>query len=553
MIEFLKITSMAIFDELEIEFTPGLNCITGETGAGKSLLLDALTLLMGARAGRELIRPNTDRMTIEALFNVSGKETVLRREVHQSGSSRCFIDGRLVTASALAEASSGLIHIYGQHEYQDLLSPKQHMRILEELSGLSRDGIGAAYQEYEAARLHLFQLEKDIESFRNERANLEYSLQEMNAFSLEEGLESNLEQELEIARAAAELKESALTAQEIIYSGMPSMTDLAAEARNHISRMVHHDQGLEKLLASMDSLIVQIEDAHLLLREKIGHYEHDPERISALEEQLNALRELMRKHRLDEAGLIRLKDDLKYKLSMLEDSGQNTSAARSRLDAALQEYRSRLSAFLNKRMVSGKTICKRINRDLKDLGMPSADFSVQQLEDGQLDKFLLDREGTAASPATVLKGEFLISTNRGHASLPLAKIASGGELSRIMLAIKVQQKTHVDCTLIFDEIDSGISGQTAIAIASKLKDLSAHAQAIVVTHLHQVASVADTHFVITKSMTGSVTTSSLRKLESKDRVHELARMMGGDSPSSTVLEHARELIQEQGKTNTEMH
>jgi DNA repair protein RecN (Recombination protein N) len=548
MIEFLKITSMAIFDELEIEFTPGLNCITGETGAGKSLLLDALTLLMGARAGRELIRPNSGRMTIEALFNMSGKEKVLRREVYPSGSGRCFIDGRLVTASALAEASSDMIHIYGQHEYQDLLSPKQHMRILEELSGLSRDKISSAYKEYENARSHLLQLERNIESFRNERDNLEFSLQELNALPLEEGLESRLVQELEIARAAAELRESAMAAQEIIYSGTPSMTDLAAEARNHISRMVHHDPGMAPLLASMDNLIVQIEDAHLHLRSRSGQYEHDPERISALEEQLNTLREVMRKHRLDEAGLLRLKDELMHKLTLLEDSGQNTSAARNRLDEAFQDYRSLLDGFLKRRMESGKAICKQINRDLKDLGMPSADFALQQLEDGHLDEVLLDQHGIAASPAVILKGEFLISTNRGHVPLPLAKIASGGELSRIMLAIKVQQRTHADSTLIFDEIDSGISGQTAIAIASKLKDLSSHAQAIVVTHLHQVASAADTHFVITKSTGGSVTSSSLKKLESKDRVCELARMMGGDAPSSVVLKHARELIREQEKS-----
>lgn len=548
MIEFLKINSMAIFDEIEIEFTSGLNCITGETGAGKSLLLDALTLLMGARAGRELIRPGSDRMTIEALFNVSGSETVLRREVHPSGSSRCFIDGKLVTASALAEASAGMIHIYGQHEYQDLLSPKQHMRILEELSGLSRDKAAAAYGKYEAARLHLLQLEQDMESLRNERDHLEFSLQELNALPLEAGLENRLVQELEIARAAAELKDSAMAAQEIIYSGAPSMTDLAAEARNHVGRMAHHDPGMETLLAAMNSLVVQLEDAHLLLRERIGQYEHDPEKITSAEEQLNTLREIMRKHRLDETGLLMLREELARKLALLEDGGENTSSARAGLDDALQEYRSLLDAFLKKRMNSGRSICKRINRDLRDLGMPSADFTLQQLEGANLDKALFERDRTAVSPASILKGEFLISTNRGHAPLPLAKIASGGELSRIMLAIKVQQKAHADSTLIFDEIDSGISGQTAIAIASKLKELSGQAQAIVVTHLHQVASVADTHFVITKSMTGNVTSSSLKKLESKDRVLELARMMGGDSPSSTVLEHARELVRTQGKT-----
>ncbi|MDT8273982.1 MAG: AAA family ATPase, partial [Desulfomonilia bacterium] len=192
MIEFLKISSMAIFDEIEIEFSHGLNCITGETGAGKSLLLDALTLLMGARSSKELIRPQSEKTTIEALFSVAGKEMVLRRELYPSGMNRCYIDGRLATVANLAEVSSGLIHIYGQHEYQDLLHPRQHARILDELAGLTREEEERAFTSSVSARESLRRLEDQIEKLNRERHDLENSIQELDAVFLEEGLEEKL-------------------------------------------------------------------------------------------------------------------------------------------------------------------------------------------------------------------------------------------------------------------------------------------------------------------------------------------------------------------------
>ncbi len=553
MIEFLKISSMAIFDELEIEFTPGLNCITGETGVGKSLVLDALTLLMGARAGRELIRPLSDKTTIEALFTVSGKEVVLRRELYPSGSNRCYIDGKLVTASHLAAVSSDLIHIYGQHEYQDLLSPKQHMRILEELSRILRDEVYKTYDVYTEARACLLDLENKIESLRREREYLEYNLQELEAIHIEEGLEERLAHDLEASHAAEELKRSALAAQEIIYSGSPSMTDLASGVRQHFSRLASHDRSMEPLLGLMDSIVAQIEEAHLALRQRISTYEHDPERIEVLEEQLNAVRELKRKHHLDENGLLKLHKDIQAELAMLEDSEQNTAITRNKVEEALQVYKSNVRDFLKKRKKYAQELCRRINKDLEDLGMSGTGFTVQQLDPGRLDEMLLDAKGAAVSPSTLLRGEFLISTNVGQNILPLVKVASGGELSRIMLAIKVQQKALTDATLVFDEIDSGISGQTAIAIAGKLKELSSHAQSIVVTHLHQVASLADTHFVISKTVSGKTTYSTLQRVRSMDRVMELARMMGGDTPSMTVIEHAKELVQAHEGSSTIEH
>jgi DNA repair protein RecN (Recombination protein N) len=542
MIDFLKISSMAIFDEIEIDFTSGLNCITGETGAGKSLILDALTLLMGARAGREMIRPGSEKTIVEALFTVSGREMVLRRELYPTGSSRCYIDGKLTTSAGLVEVSSGLIHIYGQHEYQDLLNPRQHMKILEDYAGISRDKVEASYKEYTKAEEAYKELEHLIDSFMQEKEYLEHCLKELTAESIEEGLEERLTQELQTARNASELKQTALAAQELIYTGTPSITDLTAEARQQIIRIVAHDTSMENLVHSMDEIMAQLEDMHVELRGRIDAYEYDPQRIEDLEEQLNTLREIKRKHHTDETGLIRLTGEMQQKLSMLDDSGNNTSIAKRMVDETRSRYQETTKTFLEKRWRAAKSLSKRINADLEDLGMPGTDFRVSQLMPDDVDKAFLDAGGRVVSPNTLLKSDFLISTNVGQNILPLAKVASGGELSRIMLAIKVSQKASSEATLIFDEIDAGISGQTAIAIAHKLKELSGHAQAIVVTHLHQVASVADSHFVITKTVKDRTTSSALQKVRSTDRVMELARMMGGDSPSLSVIELAKELV-----------
>jgi DNA repair protein RecN (Recombination protein N) len=542
MIDFLKISSMAIFDEIEIDFTSGLNCITGETGAGKSLILDALTMLMGARAGREMIRPGREKAVVEALFTVSDREMVLRRELYPTGGSRCYIDGKLTTSSGLVEVSSGLIHIYGQHDYQDLLNPRQQMRILEDYAGISRENVEESYKEYTQAEEAYKELVQLIDSFMQEKEYLEHCLKELTSTNIHEGLEERLTQEVQTARKSSDLKQASLAAQELIYTGTPSITDLTAEARQQIHRIVVDDPSMDNLMHTMDEIMAQLEDMHGELRGRIDAYEYDPQHIEELEERLNSLREIKRKHRTDEAGLIRLTGDIQQKLSMLNESGNNTSSAQKKVDETRIRYHETAKTFLEKRLRAAKSLCKRINADLEDLGMPGTDFRVSQLSPDDVDKAFLNGEGKVVSPAVLLKGDFLISTNVGQNILPLTKIASGGELSRIMLAIKVSQKTSSEATMIFDEIDAGISGQTAIAIADKLKELSGHAQTIVVTHLHQVASAADSHFVITKTVKAKSTSSALQKVRSADRVKELARMMGGDSPSLSVIEHAKELV-----------
>jgi DNA repair protein RecN (Recombination protein N) len=542
MIRLLKISSLAVFDEVEMEFGNSLNCITGETGAGKSLILNALTLLMGARAGRDIVRPGGDRCVVEALFEADGGETVLRREVHASGLNRCYADGRLATVSQLAQAASRLVHIYGQHDYQDLLSPRQHMAILEDFSGLSRLGVESSYAAYSEALERLNGLEERIRALSGERDYMEHCLQELKSACIAEGAERGLEAELQVARRAAALKETALALQDIVYTGSPSLVDMASRANQMIHRMSRDDPALIGLEGRMEELGAALEDVYSTLCRRIESYEADPARVEDIALRLDRIRTLMRKHGTDEAGLIALEREYGEKLALLEDPVHDLDAARLAVEKALEGYASKLHAFLEARNRAAQVFCKAVTEDLEGLGMPGCTISIDQARPSDIEALPADGHSPAASPASLLKGEFLISTNVGQNLQPLAKTASGGELSRIMLAIKSRQNASTDATLIFDEIDAGIGGQTAFAIASKLREIASRAQTVVVTHLHQVASLADTHFVITKTTRAGRTSSRLKRLAGRDRIMELARMMGGDRPSPSVIEHARELV-----------
>lgn len=542
MIEFLKISSMAIFDEVEIAFGQGLNCITGETGAGKSLVLGALMLLMGSKASQDLVRPGAQKTSIEALFTISGKEMVIRREIYPTGSSRCYIDGKLATAAGLADISSNLITIYGQHEYQDLLNPAQQMSILENLAQLHRDQVNNAYDFLSEAVKFQQNLQSKIEQYRKGREDLLFALRELQSMDITPGLEDELTAELSVARGAADLKHCTHLAEEILYSGTSSVVELLGQTRDYMSKACSMDRGIEPLVQSLDDISACIEDISLSLREKAAAYEYDPETIELLEEKLHTIQDLKRKHRTDEQGLLALKQEIQSRLALTEDSHQAILQAEEAVSGAAREYLDLLRGFLEKRSSFSRSFCERINQDLHDLGMPGTEFKIVQADAESLGDLLFDAKGFPVSPGTLLKGEFLISTNVGHKPLPLGRIASGGELSRIMLAIKVQQKAAQEGTLLFDEIDSGISGQTAFMIAQRLKELSLHAQSIVVTHLHQVASVADSHYVIMKNADDGRTISTIHEVTSMDRALELARMMGGKAPSPAVIRHAKELI-----------
>lgn len=541
MIDLLKVSSIAIIDTVEIEFGKGLNCITGETGAGKSLIVDALKLLMGAKASSDIVRPGRQKAVIEALFALPDKEIVLKREIYSSGKSRCYINGELTTTTKLSDISQTLIHIYGQHQYQDLLHPSQQISILEEMADIQRDKILDVYNDLLVAKEKLSNTQKMIEAAKLEKQDLEYSLKELRSARISKREEEKIIRELDIGHMSANLRQDALIALDTLYSGSPCLMDLAGQVRRLFTGMANIDPDIKNVIPSINSIIAQIEELNYSLKDRIKRYEFAPERIQELESRLQTIGELKRKYNTDETGLLDIIEKLEKRLSMVEDEEYLIEDARNEFQKALGVYIKGVKSFLAKRKTFGKRLCTLINHDLAKLGMAGTKFSIQQSDESAFDKSGIDCDIDDISPNKALKGGFVISTNVGQDMLPLARVASGGELSRIMLALKCHQRKTQDTTIVFDEIDSGISGEAAIMMANRLKELSGGAQTIVVTHLHSLASLANTHLVISKDVVGDATTSHINMVTGNERVMELARMMGGVNPSDTVIAHAKEL------------
>ncbi len=542
MIELLKISSMAIFDEVAIEFSPGLNCITGETGAGKSLVIGALTLLMGARANPGILSPGSPKCVIEALFsNGIDGETVIRREITSSGRNRCFINGDLVTVNQLGAKTAELIHIYGQHQYQDLLNPREHMRILEETADIERREVEEKFELFRQAAIDCRHAEQEVNQNISELENLRFSVEELELAAIEPDLESRIEQELEIARRAAELKNGTMNAIQYVYAENGSIVDQAAQAEGILRKLIEADNGLDEGMHLIETIQASAEELYLLLRNRHESYDFDQAWIDEQEERLQTIRALKRKYATDEDGLVRLLEATRQKLEIADDSSAHLGRYRQRLAAACSDYKTVLHDFILRRSAAGDIMAEKINRDLHDLGMQGTKLGIRQIAAGDIEK-IVPEDPEQASPTKMLGGEFMISTNVGHDMQPLSQIASGGELSRIMLAIKTQQNENRSATMIFDEIDAGISGQTANMVACRLKDLTSKSQTIVVTHLHQVAALADSHLYVAKAVENNQTVSRVRIIDQDDRVSELARMMGGSEPTPAVLDHARELL-----------
>jgi len=542
MIDLIRIRSMAIFDEAEIEFGPGLNCITGETGAGKSLIIGALTLLMGAKASKDLVRPGSDKAVIEAILSRHDREFLLRRDIQASGRSRCFINGELATLEQLGRLSSGIINIYGQHQYQDLLNPQQQMSMLEEMAGIDRSEVLSSYEEFVSATKKLYELSDRIEKTRQDKEDLEYRVAELRQASVNEGEEKEILGELDVSRAARSLKEKALMALDMLYSGSHSIIDLSGQVSDIVEEISGMDNALRPVADRLKSLMAEMEDLAYNLRQRSEAYEFDPSRIGELEDRLQLIRDLKRKYNTDEAGLKDILSDLEFRLSSLEESGWLLEEAMQKKKDALEVYHAKLKDLLSRRREYAKELSGLVNTDLESLGMRGARFSISQMGIEDLEDLLREPDMETLAPSRVLRGRFMVSTNIGQPMLDLSRTASGGELSRIMLALKIHQRSLSGGTMVFDEVDSGIGGETAFQLSKRLKEISGHAQTIVVTHLHQVAARADNHYLVTKAVTGNTTLAGIMMLDERQRVMEIARMMGGSNPSPKVIEHARELL-----------
>lgn len=558
MLAELHVTNFALIDHLDLTFGAGLNILTGETGAGKSIIIDALGLALGERAGSDLIRTGSARAMVEAVFDLSNAPTEVRRRLTEAGldteddsdmlfvtrelaraggKSQCRLNGRLMPVSVLKEIAEGLVDVHGQHEHQSLLSADRHVDILDDWGGKEAVALrGEVAALYGSANLLKREREK-LQTDARERARtldlLRFQQEEILAAQLKAGEEGDLTSN-RTRLANSEKLSAAATESYDILSGGERGTGGALDALNAALVSVEHAAALdEKLSPVADALrnaVAYAEDAGHDLRVYQEAVEFNPERLEELEARLDLLRTLKRKYGETVDDIIAYGAELTSKLEVLENSEareEQLTAAISNADAALIKAAARLT---NLRRGISRDFSTGIARELADLGMAATKFEVS-----------IEPQNVASKGAD--RVEFLLSPNPGEPLRPLAKIASGGEMSRIMLALKsVLAKTGGIPTMIFDEIDVGVGGRTAQTIGDKLVALAGDSQVLCITHLPQIASRTGAHFFIEKRVQEGRTVVSVVPLDAEGRIDEIARMLGGSRRSEAVVQHAREML-----------
>jgi DNA repair protein RecN (Recombination protein N) len=550
MLRELLISNLAIIDKLHVEFHDGLNILTGETGAGKSIIIDAVNLILGGRASSELIRSGAEEASVEAIFDVAGVaalkgkleaagigcdgELLVRRTVSRGGKNRCFISGSLATTAILSDIARSLINISGQHESQVLLKPEQHLRLLDGFSGTLeiRNDFAARFEEYQRAKGELEALEQGEREAARRIDLLSFQSSEIAQAKLKPGEEEELAEERMRLAHGEKLLTATQEAFDALYGGDAALLGRLRRVISAVAEAGSIDHLLAPVAESLEGAYAQLEDASLTLRDYGADVEADPGRLEQLEDRLDAVNRLKRKYGEDIAEILAYREKVDAELAALTGRDETRQELTGRI-AQLKEELAALGAELTRGRLEGAARLKAgMERELSELAMPHAVFETSFEAAHEPKSYGYER------------GEFMFSPNPGEPPKPLGKIASGGELSRLMLALKQLHPESEVPTLIFDEVDTGISGATSALIGVKLKKVASSQQVLAITHLPQVAAFADLHLRVEKSVQEGRTATTVERLDGERRVAEVARMLSGARVTQKTLEHARELIQE---------
>jgi DNA repair protein RecN (Recombination protein N) len=573
MLRELRIKNLAIIDDVTVEFEKGLNVLTGETGAGKSIIIGALCLALGERASSELIRSGEKEAVIEAFFDVPPKllnhsarqllrnigidieeGIIMKRVLSAQSKSRAYMNDSMVSIQTLSEIRRGIIDVHGQYEHQSLLLPDSQLDLLDIFAGLlpERREVTALYESYTALKQQIEELlEKEKE--REQRLDvLRFQINEIESADLKTGEEEKLTEEAKILGSAHRLTELASHAYDSLYSSETAcITNLSGilEALKEISDI--DPQGNDAVKNVEDALPL-LEEAGYFLRDYKGSLNFDPRRLEEIQERLELIKGFKRKYGSNIKEILDYKEKAVRELDGLQHSEERLSTLKNELQDIKKTLAEKSQLLSKKRKTVSKKIEQQVITELSELSMPHTKFSIQITQETGDDTAdlptacLPDRQGQAGGFKVNSKGidsvEYLISPNIGEELKPLSKIASGGELSRVMLALKgILAKGDRIPVLVFDEIDAGIGGRAAETVGQKLKGLSSRHQVICITHLPQIAAYANTHLKIEKKVKGKRTTVEIRKMEEEERTVEIARMLSGNR-SAVSIKHAKEML-----------
>jgi DNA repair protein RecN (Recombination protein N) len=544
MLKELRVKNFAIIDELSLTFGPGLNILTGETGAGKSIIIGALGITLGQRAYTEMIKTGSKEALVEAYFEMprhplldrlgidSSGGVIIRRNISAAGKARAYINDTMVNVQTLAELGKTLVDIHGQHDHQSLLSTDNQMRLLDHYGRLEgeRAAVAAMFEEVQKLRRRVEEIRQNARERAQRLDLLRFQINEIESASVTDGEDDRLEEQRQILSNLNRLNELIESSYGLLYSDEGSCLEKLSTAESNLKEMASIDQGVSGMLETLKQAVPLVEDAALSIRDLRDRYDMDPGRLAETEDRLELIKGLKRKYGDTVGAVLKYGEDAAKEAKAIEHSDETAEALQKEMEEKEARLREAASALSEKRKTASGRLQKAIKEVFEGLALEKSDFSVSL-------------QGTPISSAGIDALEFLFSANRGEDPKPLGKVASGGELSRIMLAIKSVMRGVDDIpVLVFDEVDAGIGGKTAQNVARKLKDISCDRQVLCITHLPQIASLAQSHYLIEKGIKNNKVYVNVKEISGRPRQEEIARMLSG-SVTETSLEHAREIIE----------
>lgn len=544
MLTQLRIKDFAIIDDLTIRFEPGFNVFTGETGTGKSIIVGAFGLALGERAQTDMIRTGKDETIVEASFDLTAHPLlerlgitaddgiILRRNLSSAGKSRAYINDTTVNVQTLLEIGQSLVDIHSQHEHQSLLSADNQRTMLDAYGKLlaERSVLEQFFHEAQSLRNELFRLSSDIKDKKHKIELLRFQINEIDSASLKAGEKETLTGERAILANLTKLNELTDAAYCLLYSGEGSLSEKLSSSLSVLRELSRIDRSAAEILELLESAKPLIEDASTSLRGYKDRYDVDPNRLDVIEDRLDLIKRLEKKYGEGIGNILQYRDNAEKELQDLAVSDEKLKELEDALAAKEKAVYERAEILSGKRGKTAERLEAVVETALKGLAMEKAEFRI-------------DIKRGTLSPAGVDNIEFLFSANRGEPPKPLNRVASGGELSRVMLALK-ETLAEVDMipVLIFDEVDAGIGGRTAESVGTRLKKLSDRHQVLCITHLPQIASMADHHIMIEKVQKKDSVSVKVKELSSKEREEEIARMLSGKITDISI-KHARELLE----------
>ena len=560
MLRELRIKNFAVIDEVVLELKPGLNILTGETGAGKSIILNALGLVAGERGASDIIRSGEDAALVEALFDglpaatesqlkdsgfEADGELVIKRVLSRTGKNRIYLNGSLCPLGVLALAGGSLVHIYGQHEHHTLLQAETHLSLLDGFANVAASrSMKEKYDALVRTWNELNETRDSLEQRRREKTLFEAQAEEISQARLQPGEEEEIRATKNILAHSEKLHQGCREGEELLYEGDAALVACLSKYTVRLRDLATIDGSLQSTVDLLESSLAQLQEAAAQLRRYAERVHFDRRALEQVEDRLAEIHRLKRKYNRDIDEILRLHEEITASLNNLDRDEEKIAGLEKAFAEARHGAWDMAEKISHERQRAAKKLKREMEKEVRSLGMPETAFEARFFTQGDKSDespfFIAGRRLTERGMDQV---EFYFSPNPGEPVKPLARIASGGELSRLMLALKALVLTPgVVSTLLFDEVDAGIGGRVAEIVGKKLKQVAAHHQVLSVTHLPQIAAMADAHFVVQKAVEKGRTFTRVKQLSEDERIGELARMLGGVKITEQTLKHAEELV-----------